>query len=240
MSSSSEQAQVNINDVLKRASALSKDNNWTLVQGLLCILGISLVVYWAFFSFYEIDLSSIESLQINLSGTQQVIMDMTLIIILAPLWTGVTMLAILYARNEKPSTSVMFAYINLLPLLAVASGIVSVLVTVGFVLFVFPSFYFFTASTFALPLIADKKCGPLQAIILSIQTTNKNLWPMLGLYTIFALSMLLIPITFGLAYLWIGPLYFNAKAILYQDLFCDGQAVNYDNNTDKDKGIFNA
>jgi uncharacterized membrane protein len=240
MSASKGDYQVNISEVLKKASVLSKTNNWVLVQGLLCVLGISLVIYWFFFTLYEVDLSNVEALETALSKTQQVIMDMTLIVLLAPIWTGMAMLAIYFVRGQKPPTTLIFTYFKILPVVAVASGVVSILVTLGFLLLIIPSFYFFTATTFALPLIADKNYGPWKAIIASILMTNKHLVGMLGLYGIFALSLLLIPITFGLAFLWIGPLYFNAKAILYEDLFCQNATVEYNEKSNANGSVFNA
>ena len=54
------------------------------------------------------------------------------------------------------------------------------------------------------------------------------------------IDVILVVVSFGIAYLWVGPLYFNAKAVLYQDLFCTKRAVEDQNNTDDKQGLFDA
>ena len=247
------QYDFNIKSILKRAYLLCAQNNWTLVLALLCIVAVTFVIYFIYLDAFEIkDFALLLTEDSPLTQSRQVIINLTLTVILAPLWTGVSMLAIATNRNssqspqspQSPQSSQsalsIFEYYKILPHVALASALISVLVNFGVILFFIPGFYIFTATTFTLPLIADKKLRPIKAIIYSTRMSNLYIWKMLQLYLLFLLMLFVVVISFGFAYLWIGPLYFNAKAILYQDLFCGKLDSANNNQSGQDKGVFNA
>lgn len=236
------QYDFNIKEILKRAYLLSAKNNWTLVLALICIFALTFVIYFIYLDAFEIkDFSLLMTAESPLTQGQQVIIELTLTIVLAPLWAGVTMLAIGTNRNVSQSAISIFEHYKILPSLALASGVVSIFFTMGIALFFLPGFYIFTVTTFTLPLIADKKMTPIKAIICSTRMSNIYLWKMLQLYLIFLLMLFIVVISFGFAYFWIGPLYFNAKAVLYQDLFCNKQqTAEDDNRTGNNQGLFDA
>jgi hypothetical protein len=230
-----------IKSILKRARTLSSQNNWTLVLALACIWATTLAIYLVYIDAFGItDIALLITPESPLTQTQQVMIELTLTFALAPLWTGVNMLAINTMRDKSIPVFSIFQYFRLLPALALASICVDILFTFGFTLFFIPGFYIFAVTTFTLPLIADKKIRPLQAIMCSIKMSNVYIWKMLQLYLIFLAMLVLVFISFGIAYLWIGPLYFNAKAVLYQDLFCVNQSSGSDESSIKNEGLFNA
>ena len=234
--------------LFKRAFKLSELNNWVLAQALLCIVAITTVIYLIFFEVYEFN--SIEQLldpENGITQTQQLSIKIVIVFVLSPLWTGVNMLAIFFVRKQKAKTTDIFWYYKLLPQLVVASLLISIFLNLGVALFLLPGFYVFTATTFTLPLMADKKLGPISAIIYSVRVVNMHLQKMLLLFLLFFIMMIVVVLSLGFAYLWIGPLYFNVKAILYQDLFCnndgndqhtDGKEKVISNN--KGEGVFDA
>lgn len=235
------QYDFNIKEILKRAYLLSTQNNWTLLLSLLCIFAITFVIYFIYLDAFKItDFSLLMTENSPLTQGQQALIELTLTVILAPLWTGVSMLAIGTNRGKSQSALSIFEYYKIILALALASCLVSIFFTMGIALFFIPGFYIFTVTTFTLPLIADKKLGPISAIIYSIRMSNVYLWKMLQLYLIFLLMMFVVILSFGFAYFWIGPLYFNTKAILYQDLFCGSVTSVDENRPSPNKGVFNA
>ena len=235
------QYDFNIKEILKRAYLLSTQNNWTLILALLCIFAITFVIYFIYLDAFEIsDFSQLMTENSPLTQSQQALIELTLTVILAPLWTGVTMLAINTNRDLSQSALSIFDYYKIIPALALASCLVSIFFTMGIALLFIPGFYIFTVTTFTLPLIADKKLGPISAIVYSIRMSNVYLWKMLQLYLIFLLMLFIVILSFGFAYFWIGPLYFNAKAVLYQDLFCGKFTSVTEESSTPNKGIFDA
>lgn len=228
-----------IGQVFKRALAQSKINNWSLVQALLCIIALFIAVWLIFIDTFGIsNVAQLLDPETGLTGTQQATIELTMTVLLAPLWTGVSMLAIFSIRKQKYTFTDMFWYYRLLPRLFLASLLVSMAASMGLMLFVLPALYIVTATVFMLPLMADKKLGPISAIIYSARVVNMYLGKMLLLCGIFILLMLVVMFSLGFAYLWIGPLYFNVKAILYEDLFCD--QVENDNSGNESEEEVNA
>lgn len=235
------QYEFNIKEIFKRAYLLSTQNNWTLLLALLCIFAITFIIYFIYLDAFEItDFSLLMTENSPLTQGQQAIIELTLTVVLAPLWTGVTMLAVSTNRGIAQSALKIFEFYKIIPALALASCLVSIFFTMGVALFFIPGFYIFTVTTFTLPLIADKKLGPISAIVYSVRMSNVYLWKMLQLYLIFLLMLFVVVLSFGFAYFWIGPLYFNAKAILYQDLFCDSLTKSKEDRPSLNKGVFNA
>lgn len=235
------QYKFNIKEILKRAYFLSAQNNWTLVLALITIIVLSFSVYFLFLDAFNItDYTLLITENSPLTQNQQAIIELTLTVLLAPLWTGVAMLAIATNRKTPHSALSIFSYYKMIPTLALASAIVSLFLTFGLALFFLPGFYIFTATTFTLPLIADKRIGPLTAVVFSVRMTNVYLWKMLQLYLIFLLLLFLVAVSFGFAYFWVGPLYFNAKAILYEDLFCAHAEQANGSQENQQQGVFDA
>ncbi len=237
---------LNIKEVFQRAYQLSQINNWTLAQGLLCILVLTIAVYFIFIDAYGItDVSQVIGEQSIVTQSQQAVLEIILTVLLAPLWTGVAMLAIFSKRKEPKPFTFIFSYFRMLPGLALASALISMAFTFGIVLYFIPGFYVFTATTFVLPLMADKKLGPIAALRQSIRKVNQHLMKMLMLYAIFLALLFVVFLSFGFAYIWIGPLYFNVKAILYEDFFTEkvkNEKINEseDIQNDGNEGVFNA
>jgi hypothetical protein len=230
-----------IKAIFKRAYTLSSQNNWTLVLALACIWAATFAIYLIYIDAFGItDIESLITQETQLTQTQQVMIELTLTFVIAPLWTGVAMLAINTQRKTSLPVFSIFQYFKILPALSLASICIDIMFTLGFTLFFIPGFYIFAATTFTLPLIADKGMKPIQAMIYSIKMANVYIWKMLQLYSLFLAMLLVVLVSFGFAYLWIGPLYFNVKAVLYQDLFCIEQSVEYTEDIDKNKGVFNA
>lgn len=238
------QYDFDVKEVLGRAVKLVAINNWVLAQSLICILLITFFVYFIFLNAYNItDFSGLAEGVSPLSVSQQAMIELTLTCLLAPLWAGVGLLAIRSNRGEKPSFTDIFFYYRMIIGLSIASLIVSLLFTLGLSLYVIPGFYLFVATTFTLPLMADKQMRPLAAIIYSVKMTNVYLWKMLTIYSIFLLLLVVVLLSFGFAYLWVGPFYFNVKAILYEDLFCSPREQMQDSElkTNNDnEGVFDA
>ena len=94
------QYDFDIKDILTRAYRLSTQNNWTLVLALICIIAFTFVIYILYLNAFDIkDLSLLLTENSPLTQNQQAIIELTLTVVLAPLWAGVAMLAI--ATNRK-------------------------------------------------------------------------------------------------------------------------------------------
>jgi hypothetical protein len=226
---------LDVKQVLVRARELSSENNWTLVQGILLLVAVAMSLGFIFISIFDIhDPAAVQSL----SQTENAIASLVINVVLAPIFTGISMLAISSARGLKAKAVNVLAYVRYILPLGIATLLVSIAIDIGMILFILPAFYVFMATTFCLPLIADKGLTPLSAIILSVRMVNAYLFQVTTIFLIFVALMVGVILTFGFAYIWVGPYFFNVRAVLYTELFCsdnEEQAKNI-----QDSGVFDA
>ena len=86
-------------------------------------------------------------------------------------------------------------------------------------LLILPGVYVYLVTQFAVVLLAERRAGVIQSIILSAKVVNQYLMPFLLLLVLFVLLFTLVFLTMGLAILWVGPLYTLVLGQLYNDLF---------------------
>lgn len=224
-----------VKDVLSRARELSSNNNWILVQGIMALVGMALVLMFIFIQAF--DITTPEDLQL-VSNTQNVLASLVINVLLAPVFAGIAMLAISTARGLLAKAINVFAYVSYILPLGVASLLISIATDIGMMPFVLPAFYVFMATTFTLPLIVDKQLTPFSAIFLSIRMTNAYLFQMSIIFLIFLALFVGVVLTFGFALIWVGPYFYNVKAVLYTELFCSAESTEQAES--KDTGVFDA
>ncbi|ENY71034.1 hypothetical protein G114_15226 [Aeromonas diversa CDC 2478-85] len=71
---------------------------------------------------------------------------------------------------------------------------------------------------FSVPLMLERGVSPPQAILLSLRLFLRGLPTLLLLHGVMLLLFFLALIPMGLGLLWVAPLYYNVKGILYRDL----------------------
>lgn len=229
------QYNFDIKHILISARGLSAINNWTLVQAILVLIAVLFVLGFIFIQVFSIQQP--EDVQ-NMSNTQNALTSLAINVVLAPIFAGIAMLAISTARGLPTKAINVFSYVSYILPLGVASLLVSIATDIGMMMLVLPAFYVFMATTFTLPLIVDKKLTPFSAIILSVRMTNAYLYQMTLIFLIFIALFVGVILTFGFALIWVGPFFFNVKAILYTELFCTHEVT--DSNEPKDPGVFDA
>ncbi len=209
-------------------------------------VAVFVALTFIFYAFIGIDIrdSSAEDIVAQLQNVDQTrfaIGELIMNVILSPLLAGLVMLAINTVRNNGISLFQVFAYISYILPLGVAFVLINLAVSLGFALFVIPGFYLLMATTFALPLIVDKGVTPFSAIVLSVRMVNAYLFPFTILFLIFVALLFGVIISFGFALIWVGPFYYNVKAVLYQDLFCGQEEDKQRTENDPSQsGVFDA
>ncbi|MBT0586331.1 hypothetical protein [Alteromonas oceanisediminis] len=209
---------INAIDAFRRGNTLTRQSFGTFALAAAIIFTVVVVCLYLALSVLNVSLENYNSLD----ATPRAVIDIVLVLILSPLMAGMMMMGISKARGKHIEVSDLFQWISLTIILALGSLIASILVQVGLRLLVLPGLYLAIATTFTLPLIADKKMTALSAIMLSIRVVNKYLGQFVVFFLItFALFFIAI-LTLGIGLVWVIPLYFNAKGVLYEQLFGHG------------------
>lgn len=206
---------LDIKSLFERGNIATKQNLPVMLRCIFILLFIGLAAFVAFFNIYEIEtVAQLEAMQ-----TETYFFNMLLTVLMSPLMAGMGMLAVKTERKQVINVTSLFMYVPFMLWLATAELLISLLTQVGMTLFILPAIYIFITTTFAKFLIADKQLRPFLAIKASIQMCNQYLFQLTVLFAIFLVLFLIGMLTFGLAFIWLLPLYYNVIGILYNDLF---------------------
>ncbi|KGJ97939.1 hypothetical protein [Colwellia psychrerythraea] len=160
-----------------------------------------------------------------------------------PFIAGIEMMGVFHAINKPTQSKMVFSFLNRGSWVALCALLTSVLISIGFQLFIIPGLLLAVLLSLTIPLVVEKKFTPVQAIVLSVKALRFKVLPLLAIYSVLFMSLisLIIPIVllmesslapvaimvflFGLSYLI--PWYYNVKGVLYREIF----GVYADENT---------
>ncbi|QJR79311.1 stress protein [Alteromonas pelagimontana] len=223
----------NVKDVFVRANRIVKAQIWQLVQA--CAVLFVVVAVMVSILMHQYSVSDLE----QLSQTRRAVIDIVVILVMAPLTTGLMMVGVNAARGRSVAPFDIFRYLSMTVVLALAQLVISILVQLGLALLVLPGLYVFVATSFTLPLIAEKRMGVTSAMLLSCRVINKYLAGFATLFLIFAALLIISLLTFGIALIWVMPLYYVTLGVLYCDLFGE-ESVLTTSHLPKNESTFDA
>lgn len=232
---------IDIFELLKQANQNTKQNFGGILLLSAIILILSMGMLTAYLNILGIsDVQAWLEQKIEVPMWKQVTFNLVLTAVGAPLWAGIIMMAIKTARGQSETAVNSLQYYRQIVVLALASILVSTLTTLGLGLYILPGIYLMLVTSFTTPLVIDKGYSPINAIKLSIIESNKILKALFVLALIFVMAAILIIFTIGIAYIWVGPLFFNVKALLYQRLFYDIDELQQYESVNGEEGRFDA
>ena len=163
-----------------------------------------------------------------------------------PFMAGVEMMGVQHAVGMKTHAKMIFSFLTRASWVVLCALLTSVLISVGFQLFIVPGIFLAVTLSLTVPLVIEKKMMPMKAIILSIKALRFKFFSLLALYALLLLLLvvLLLPFIFllessvaplGIVIFLIGisflaPLFYNAKGIIYREVF--GISIAKSNDTD--------
>lgn len=219
---------IDLQALLKEAWSITQVTKWSLLQSILMVLSLVFLVVMGSFNLIQSQGADILNPQV------QFYVELLITLLTAPLITGLLMMGINHSVGGVSRPTQLFHFVPRTLILALATLMVSMLVNLGLMLLVIPGLYLMVACSFTLPLVAEKGLTPWRAIYTSVRVVSHK-WPQFViLYLLFALLFMLVIATLGIALIWVGPLYYNVKGVLYRDIF--GIAVRFK----PDKGDNNA
>ncbi len=169
-----------------------------------------------------------------------------------PFMAGVEMMGVQHAVGIKTNAKVTFAFLNRASWVVLCALFTSVLISLGFQLFIFPGIFLAVTLSLTIPLVIEKKMMPMKAIVLSIKALRFKFFPLLALYAILfaSLILLLLPLIllikssiaplgiliFLIGISFLAPLFYNVKGIIYREVFGISLATSNDTNTPHNRG----
>ncbi|QCZ93434.1 hypothetical protein [Salinimonas iocasae] len=222
-----------VKDVLSRSNNLVKKHYSLLLSGCGIVFLICAILIFILVSQYPLDALA------EISQGQQFMINLAVIFLLTPITTAMTVLMAEAEEGRSATFSELLRYVPAVLPLALAQLLMSILTQLGMWLLVLPGLYLLVATSFTLPLIADKKLPITRALVLSCKVVNCYLPSFALLFVIFVALGFIALFTLGLALFWIMPFYYATLGLLYSDLFGTQPAPATVSNT-KDESTFDA
>ena len=163
------------------------------------------------------------------------LLNVVVTVVIWPFMAGVEMMGVQHAVGMKTHAKMIFSFLTRASWVVLCALLTSVLISVGFQLFIVPGIFLAVTLSLTVPLVIEKKMMPMKAIILSIKALRFKFFSLLTLYALLLLLLvvLLLPFIFllessvaplGIVIFLIGisflaPLFYNAKGIIYREVF---------------------
>jgi len=230
--------QVDVKAILTEAWQQTLKSRISMNVGLLFSLLLGMLVSFIGSSY----LGGIEAVLVDPQATM--LLNIVVTIAVWPFIGGVEMMGVLHAVGMKTNGKMTFAFLQRASWVVLCALFTSVLISIGFQLFVLPGIFLAVTLSLTIPLVIEKKMSPIKAIMLSVQALRFKFLSLFFLYLMLLLSLVILFIPFvlllesslaplGIIILLVGvsvlaPLFYNVKGILYREIFGISLATNKD------------
>ncbi|MDM7860821.1 hypothetical protein QTP81_09460 [Alteromonas sp. ASW11-36] len=210
-------ANIDVFAALKQANELTKGSFATFSFAGVVVLAIFIAVFVLGTQLLNIEINSAE----DMATPEYSLLNLIIILVMSPLLAGLTMMGVNRARRKEVKVLDVFQWISIAVVIALGALIVAIIVEIGLQLFILPGLYLGIATTFTSALIVDKKLTAVSAIVLSVRVVNRYLGQFVLFFVVSLGLFAFAGFTLGVGLVWVLPLYFNTKGILYENLFGD-------------------
>ena len=136
-----------------------------------------------------------------------------------PLLAGVNMLGIRRAADQPLRFNEVFSHFGRTFQVVVCVLLSTVLICIGYFLFVLPGIYLSIAYMLAIPLVVERGLSPWAALEVSRKAITQHWFKIFGLFLLLALIMLVSAIPLGIGMVWTLPLAIISVGVLYRSIF---------------------
>ncbi len=152
-----------------------------------------------------------------------------------PFMAGIEMMGVFHAVKKPTRSKMIFSFLHRGSWVALCALLTSLLIGIGFQLFIIPGIFLAVLLSLTIPLVVEKRLTPVQAIVLSVKALRFKIVSLLVIFLVLFLTLIALtfPIAlliessfaplaimlflFGLSYL--APWYYNIKGVLYREIF---------------------
>ena len=146
-------------------------------------------------------------------------LQLVMMAVMYPFMAGIVMLGIDRSVDLPLSYKSVFTYFAYtLPLLGVAV-LMSILVTIGFILLLIPGIYLSLAYMFAVPLVVEKNLGIWDAMETSRKAVTSHWFKLFFLFFIMMIILIVSALPFGIGLIWTYPMMVAMMGVMYRDIF---------------------
>ena len=158
-------------------------------------------------------------------GLLSTILQFAIGYVMNPLGIALFMMAVYHVSGRDFDEISLFAFMGKGVKIFLTYLLMTLLMTVGFLLLVIPGIYLAVAYMFAMILVADKDLGVWEALEVSRKAISKNWFGIFGIYLLLMVINLIAMIPLGIGLIWTVPWTLNTMAVIYRDMFGEPDAA---------------
>ena len=196
-----------IGDVMREA--------WNLTRGMKASFWGAAVVVYAIL----IVLALVAGSLAGKGGVMQFVPSILLGTLGPVLFIGLVMMGVRRAAGLPVSAATAFSCFDQALTVLLASLISTLFIYIGFVLILIPGMYLAVAYCMTMPLIADRRLTPWQAIETSRKAVTKRWFSFFGLFLVVGLVIFGSALTLGIGLIWTAPWSINVIGVAYRRTF---------------------
>ncbi len=156
---------------------------------------------------------------VTAGALSSILLQLVIMAVMYPFAAGIIMLGIERSVDLPISYKSVFGYFAYtLPLLGVAV-LMSILVTIGFLLLIIPGIYLSLAYIFAVPLVVEKNLGIWDAMETSRKAVTSHWFKLFFLFLIMSIILIISALPFGIGLIWTYPMAVAMMGVMYRDIF---------------------
>lgn len=147
------------------------------------------------------------------------LIQMIIIGVTMPMIAGITIMGLRHSQGRSVSAGSVFNYFNRAPGALLWYLLMSVMITLGYLLLILPGIYLSFAYMFSLPLMIEKDMSAWRALETSRKAVTRIWFRATGFLLLIILLIMLGTIPLGIPLIWIVPWVTLAYALVYFKLF---------------------
>jgi len=232
--------QIDVKAILTESWQQTLKSRLAINLGLLFSLVLGMLVSFVASSY----LGGIENVLVDPQAGM--LLNVVVTVAIWPFMAGVEMMGVQHAVGMKTNVKMIFAFLTRASWVVLCALVTSVLISVGFQLFILPGIFLAVTLSLTVPLVIEKKMMPMKAIVLSVKALRYKFFSLLTLYSLLLSSLIVLIVPFilllessvaplGIVIFLVGisflaPLFYNVKGIIYREVFGISIAKNNDTN----------
>lgn len=136
-----------------------------------------------------------------------------------PMVGGIMMMGIKSAVDAPINPGMIFQQFGKIVPIFLCYLLMTILIIIGYLLFVIPGIYLTIAYALAIPLIVEKDLGPWQALEASRKAITKRWFTVFFLFLLLGIIMVLAMIPLMIGFIWAAPLMAIVIGVMYRNMF---------------------
>ncbi|GHA01766.1 hypothetical protein GCM10008090_08680 [Arenicella chitinivorans] len=194
---------------------------WAMLPGMKSPFWIAAIIYGMLslgFSFVTTTVAG-DPATGSVNWVGYIAMNLLQMIVLTPVAAGLMMIGVKHAVGAPVNFNEIYQHFDKTMPLFLTMLLMYILIIIGFILLIIPGLYLSVGFALAMPLVIDKRMGPIEALTTSCKAITHKWFSFFGFWVLSLLVVIAGFLALFVGVIWAYPLVVLAIGIIYRDVF---------------------